>query len=239
MKVAFWIALSLGLSQPGTASASRIVLTTTPGTNSVIVDVHIEDQGGALDCTAFGVRRYSYMPCENRVILSCITRQIGTVSDHRLVDVDVLPNHRYVYEVVGYSGPIPCFFRSNEGDFNQAFDPTGWKYFPIVEFVTIGPEEVPVARGKLQYLPGANHEVVLVDPCPGTCLPIPIINSQLLEPYVDADVEVTLFGRAGWQGNYYGHMVVVDRVAPEACSTVGLSQWSWGDVKQLYRDPAR
>lgn len=241
MKLALWIALSTALVRPAAVSASRIVLTLTPGTNSIAVDVNIDDNGGAPDCYAFGLRRVTYMPCEDPVSVACIPRQMGTVSTHHFVD-PVQPNHGYMYEVVGYGViPVPvCVISSDRFQFQQTFDPLGWSQ-PILAFASIGPDAVPVARGTLSYSPqDPLHEFVLVTACSGTCMPWPwVLNSGLLAPYIDTGIEVAVYGHSGWFGNYYGFGTAVDRVERDPCPTIAVQAISWGTVKRLYRDPAR
>ena len=59
------------------AFPSSMTITTTCAGDSVVLDVHIVDQGGAPDCYAFGIERRAWSPCGPSTSIGCIPRVAG------------------------------------------------------------------------------------------------------------------------------------------------------------------
>ena len=202
----------------------------------VILDVQINDSGGASDCLTIGIRRRAIYPCGPWIGIQCIPRQSG-VRTLQLIDGSVDLNTSYVYEAVGYGFvPAACVFQSDPSAFNRAFDPTGWG-FPIIVFTTVGPDPTPIAHGRLVVSHDATPAFQIescADGCPtyfGSGYGTPELN-----PYIGTDTEVFLYGTIAYCCNCCGHLMNVTSVVPHSClPPIAVDMKAWADVKQLYK----
>jgi hypothetical protein len=231
-------ALALALAVAPVHAGSIILSATnnaTPG--YVTLDVTITDTGGAPDCTAFALIRRAILPCGAPVQIECIPRQ-GASQTLQFQDT-VARNTSYMYEVQGHGGPLGlpiCGYRTNSYEFQQAFDPHTWG-FPILAFLTVGPNPTPIAHGTLLQ-PFDAAATFNLDPCPGSC-PTGFdagAGTSDLNQYIGAGTAVDLYGTVQYCCNCCGFLLDVTSVAPRPCEPTAVSSRSWTNVKHLYQD---
>ncbi len=201
----------------------------------VILDVQIDDTGGASDCVGIGIRRRAIYPCGPWTCIQSIPRQSGART-LQVFDGGVDLNTSYVYEAVGQAVlPICGLFASDPTAFSRAFDPTTWG-FPIIVFATVGPDPTPIAHGKLVLQQDASSAFAIetcAEGCPwyfraGYGFPE-------LSQYIGTDTEVLLYGTVEYCCNCCGHLLHVTSAVPSPCAPVAVAMKTWADVKQLYK----
>ena len=225
------------------ALAGSFVIEATPFADatsaSVALDVTITDNGELLpDCATFGIRRRAIYPCgDGWKDVACIARVNGTRTLH-LVDTDVARNTTYEYQAIGYAPSLEsCTVPfGDEFAFEGAFFYSGFP-FPILEFVSVGPDPTPIAHGQLvsQDDPAANLGIFQ---CSDSCLQLVGAGGAGLANvagYVDTGIDVLVYGDIFYNGNSAGYMFGATAAEPQECPPIAVEAKTWTHVKRLYR----
>ena len=225
------------------AVAGSIVIDATPfadaNSTMVALEVTITDNGELLpDCATFGIRRRAIYPCGPWEDVACIARENGTRTLY-FVDDEVERNTTYQYEAIGYAtSEAPCTVPFADGfAFQDAFFYSGFP-FPILAFVSVGPDPTPVAQGQLVSQDDAAANVAFRSQCSNSCLQLFGAGGWGLPgvaAYFDTGIDVLVYGIIQYNGNSAGYTLGATAAEPRQCPPIAIGAKTWTDVKRLYR----
>ena len=209
--------------------AGTISMSSTPYPDSVIVEVTIDDTGGAPLCgwltiTRGGADTFFY-----------IQREIGTTITRRFVDTNVAHNTLYCYEMALLAAPFtPCPF----GYLCDVFD----CFYMIATCVNTGPDPALLGHGLLstKFPDGSeidhNEAQALLYSCTA---PDDFFGLHTIPPdaaqYLDTGTGVDVYGTwvCCWAQGVW--LLAAQAVTPHSC-IVRAEETRWGRVKALYRE---
>jgi len=214
------------VSSPG--FAGTITMNSTPYPDSVVVEVTVNDTGGAPFCGWLMVTR------EGQMTPFFFERQIGSTITRRFVDTSVSHNTLYCYEMALAAGPFtPCPF----GSLCDLFD----CFYQIMTCVNTGPEPALIGHGLLsRYFPDGspiddNETRALLYSCGPPGFNFVGLHSVPAEAaqYMDTGQGVDVYGTwwCCWAQGVW--LLAAELVTPHSC-TISADETTWGRVKALY-----
>ncbi len=204
--------LVCSLASRAVAGGTIDIQTTSVG-NLIVVDVTVNDNGGAGSCNGFFTLRRWMIPDCNAVTLGAFARQPGVVSTHRFFDALLPASRAFRYDIVSCSG------------FTWTGD-CGWG-LPIQAVATTGPAPAYLGKGQLAG-------TFSFESCPDECAGAVFFDVPPdVWPYVASGVNVALYG--GFAPNcQHGWALVPTQAVPTGC-TVAIETPTWSQAKSLYR----
>lgn len=211
-----------------------VVMTTTATTNSVTLNVTVNDTGVLPGCGGYVIMRGPYFG-DGGTAIAGFTRQVGVTNTFTVTDTNVQPGVLYWYELLLNQIPYPIPFYApgcDQYQFRVAHGGSWGLNFSIPAYT--GTTPAPLYKGKLIAnggLPGAHLEL-----CESGQIQYLSEYSNLpagWEPYdgqiVTAYMDWCCYSvQNGW--NFYA-----TGFAPATCGPVAVENITWGRVKSMYR----
>jgi hypothetical protein len=211
--------------------AGTMSLTSTPYPDSVVIEVTIDDTGGAAGCPWIAITRRG-------TDVFYIERQIGTTITRRFVDTNVEASTLYCYEAALRLYPVPVPFPCG-GTLCDAFD----CFYQIQTCVNTGPDPGFIGHGFLRSefpdgTPVDGNEVrALLYPCGGTGWSFIGLHTLGAEVQADVDTGTAVDVYGTWQCCWAQGVWLLQAQAaePHEC-VVAVEQVPWSRVKSIYRE---
>lgn len=208
-----------------------VVMSTAATTNSVTINVTVNDTGAVPSCPAYVIVRSSYFAAGGNAIAG-FPRQLGATNTFTVTDTDVQPGVLYWYELLINPFPIPFYLPScDQQPFRLAEGGSWGLNFSIPAYT--GTTPAPLYKGRLVTdggYPGAHIEL-----CNGgqgyfseyRNLPAgwEQYDGQIVTAYVDWCCYSV---QNGWDFYATGF-------EPATCGPIATENITWGRVKSMYR----
>lgn len=228
-----FLCVTSNLVSAATLNTGGVVMTTTATTNSVTINVTVNDTGAVPSCLGYVIVRSNYFASAGTAIAG-FTRQLGVTNTFTVTDTDVQPGGLYWYELLlnAYPFPIPVYFPGcDQYSFRVAQGGSWGLNFSIPAYT--GATPAPLYKGRLVAnggLPGAYIEL-----CSGGQAYFSEYRNLPpgWEPYdgqiVTAYVDWCCYSvQNGWDFYATGF-------EPATCGPVATENITWGRVKSMYR----